>query len=154
MSEFFASHEAGSHKTISLARILSRRGGRCHRSLGRRRGRSASTSVWPAGQLFLADHRGAASGFLYKDALGNPVPTGVKDDFADSKIETFDPTVLEGIRTGRNTQYQELLLRRGTIQNHTLGIQGGYKKLGFYVEFERNNPEEDSTFYFLRKDLY
>jgi TonB-linked SusC/RagA family outer membrane protein len=78
-------------------------------------------------------YRGAASGFLYKDAAGTPVPTGVKDDFADSKIRIFDPKVLEGIRTGRNTQYQELMLRTGTIQNHTLGIQGGYKKLGFYV---------------------
>ena len=28
-----------------------------------------------------------------------------------------------------------------------------YKKLGFYVEFERHNPEKDSTFYFLRKNL-
>ena len=77
--------------------------------------------------------RGAASGFLYKDAAGNAVPTGVKDDFADSKIETFDSNVLEGIKTGRNTQYQELMLRKGNIQNHTLGVQGGYKKLGFYV---------------------
>ena len=77
--------------------------------------------------------RGATSGFLYKDAAGNPVPTGVKNDFADSKIETFDANVLEGIRVGRNTQYQELMLRRGNIQNHTLGIRGDYKKTAFYV---------------------
>ena len=28
-----------------------------------------------------------------------------------------------------------------------------YKKLGFYVEFERKGFDKDSTFYFLRKDL-
>ena len=28
-----------------------------------------------------------------------------------------------------------------------------YKKLGFYVEFERKGFDNDSTFYFLRKDL-
>ncbi len=77
--------------------------------------------------------RGAASGFLYKDAAGNPLPTGVKDDYADSKIETFDPQVLEGIKAGRNTQYQELLLRRGNMQNHTLGIQGNYQNTAFYI---------------------
>ena len=77
--------------------------------------------------------RGVASGSVYKDAAGNPVPTGVKNDFADLKIETFDANVLEGIRLGRNTQYQELMLRKGNIQNHTLGIQGNYEKIAFYV---------------------
>ncbi len=28
-----------------------------------------------------------------------------------------------------------------------------YKKLGFYVEFERNGFDKNSTFYFLRKDI-
>lgn len=28
-----------------------------------------------------------------------------------------------------------------------------YKKLGFYVEFERRHPDKNSIFYFLRKDL-
>ena len=78
-------------------------------------------------------YRGATSGSRYKDEAGNPVPTGVKNDFADSKIETFDANVLEGIRLGRNTQYQELMLRRGNIQNHTLGIQGDNEKIAFYV---------------------
>jgi TonB-linked SusC/RagA family outer membrane protein len=77
--------------------------------------------------------RGATSGYLYKDAAGNPVPTGVKDDFADSKIDVFDPVVLQGIKEGRNTQYQDWLLRQGTIQNHTLGVQGGNEKTSFYI---------------------
>jgi TonB-linked SusC/RagA family outer membrane protein len=78
-------------------------------------------------------HRGAASGSLYKDAAGNPVPTGVKNDFADSKISTFDANVLEGIKLGRNTQYQELLLKRGNIQNHTFGLQVNAPKVAFYA---------------------
>lgn len=28
-----------------------------------------------------------------------------------------------------------------------------YKKLGFYIEFERNGFDKDSIFYFLRKNL-
>jgi TonB-linked SusC/RagA family outer membrane protein len=77
--------------------------------------------------------RGVASGSLYKDAAGNPVPAGVKNDYADSQISTFDANVLEGIKVGRNTQYQELMLRRGTIQNHTLGIQSNSEKTAFYA---------------------
>ena len=77
--------------------------------------------------------RGVASGSIYKDANGNPVPTGVKDDFADSKIDVFDANVLAGIKAGRNSQYQELMLRTGNIQNHSLGVQGGDERTAFYI---------------------
>lgn len=77
--------------------------------------------------------RGASSGFLYKDASGNPVPTGVKDDFADSKIDVFDANVLQGIKEGRNSQYQDLMLRTGNMQNHSLGVQGGNERTAFYI---------------------
>jgi TonB-linked SusC/RagA family outer membrane protein len=77
--------------------------------------------------------RGASSGNLYKDANGNPVATGVTDAFADSKIDVFDAAVLQGIKEGRNTQYQQFMLRKGNIQNHTLGIQGGDEKTQFYI---------------------
>ena len=77
--------------------------------------------------------RGVAAGSIYKDAAGNPVPTGVKDDFADSKVDVFDQNVLAGIKEGRNTQYQDLMLRTGTMQNHTLGVQGGDGRTSFYI---------------------
>lgn len=77
--------------------------------------------------------RGVASGSIYKDANGNPVPTGVKDDFADSKIDVFDANVLAGIKAGRNSQYQDLMLRTGKIQNHSLGVQGGDERTAFYI---------------------
>jgi TonB-linked SusC/RagA family outer membrane protein len=77
--------------------------------------------------------RGATSGYLYKDAAGNPVPTGVKDDFADSKVDVFDPNVIAGIKAGRNTQYQDLMLRTGQMQNHSLGVQGGDERTAFYI---------------------
>jgi TonB-linked SusC/RagA family outer membrane protein len=64
---------------------------------------------------------------------GNPVPTGVKDDFADSKIDVFDQNVLQGIKEGRNSQYQDLMLRTGNIQNHSLGVQGGNERTAFYI---------------------
>jgi TonB-linked SusC/RagA family outer membrane protein len=71
----------------------------------------------------------------YKDANGNPVPTGVADAFADSKVAVLggDPAVAAGIAAGRNTDYQSLILRQGFQQNHSLGIQGGTDKTQFYI---------------------
>ena len=40
-----------------------------------------------------------------------------------------------------------------TVNSYNWEAPNFYKKLGFYVEFERHNPEKDSTFYFFRKDL-
>jgi TonB-linked SusC/RagA family outer membrane protein len=77
--------------------------------------------------------RGVAAGSIYKDANGVPVPSGTTDVFADSKVDVFDPNVIEGIKTGRNTQYQDFMLRQGTIQNHSLGVQGGDERTAFYI---------------------
>ncbi len=72
---------------------------------------------------------------LYKDKNGNPVPTGVADIDADAKVAVLggDPNVAAGIAAGRNTQYQDLILRTGMMQNHTIGIQGGNEKTSFYI---------------------
>ncbi|MBL7813944.1 MAG: TonB-dependent receptor [Saprospiraceae bacterium] len=77
--------------------------------------------------------RGVASGSIYKDVNGNPVPTGVADDYADSKIDVFDANVLAGIKEKRNSQYQDFMLRTGNIQNHSLGVQGGNDRTAFYI---------------------
>ena len=68
---------------------------------------------------------------LYKDANGNPVPSGQSDAFADSKL--FETVELDGIAKGRTTDYQSLLLRQGFQQNHSLGVQGGNDKTQFYI---------------------
>ncbi len=72
---------------------------------------------------------------LYRDAAGNPVPTGVADAAADAKVAVLggDPNVAAGIAAGRNTQYQDLILRTGMMQNHTIGIQGGNDRTSFYI---------------------
>ncbi|WP_229599699.1 SusC/RagA family TonB-linked outer membrane protein [Runella slithyformis] len=72
---------------------------------------------------------------LYRDAAGNPVPTGVADPVADAKVAVLggDPNVAAGIAAGRNTQYQDLILRTGLMQNHTIGIQGGNERTSFYI---------------------
>jgi TonB-linked SusC/RagA family outer membrane protein len=72
---------------------------------------------------------------LYKDAAGNPVPTGVVDATADAKIAVLggDPAVAKGLAAGTNTNYQDLILHNGTMQNHSLGIQGGNEKTQFYI---------------------
>ena len=72
---------------------------------------------------------------LYNDANGNPVPTGQSDPVADSKVAVLggDPNVAAGLAAGRNTQYQDLLLRNGFTQNHTIGVQGGNDRTQFYL---------------------
>lgn len=72
---------------------------------------------------------------LYKDAAGNVVPSGKSDPAADAKIAVLggDPNVAAGIAEGRNTQYQDLILRTGMMQNHTIGIQGGNDRTSFYI---------------------
>lgn len=102
--------------------------------------------------------RGASSGNLYKDVNGNPVATGVTDDYADSKIDVFDPNVLAGIKEKRNSQYQDFMLRKGNMQNHTLGIQGGDEKTQFYISggyFKDNgvSPGLDFTRMSLRANI-
>lgn len=75
--------------------------------------------------------RGIVSGSTYKDANGVPVPSGKSDAFADSKL--FEAVELDGIATGRTTDYQDLILQTGTQQNHSLGVQGGTEKTQFYI---------------------
>jgi TonB-linked SusC/RagA family outer membrane protein len=72
---------------------------------------------------------------LYKDANGNPVPTGVGDPAADAKVAVLggDPAVARGIANGTDTDWQDLLLHNGTMQNHSLGVQGGNDKTQFYI---------------------
>ncbi|GAB3703681.1 TonB-dependent receptor [Spirosoma flavus] len=71
----------------------------------------------------------------YKDANGNPVPTGVADAYADSKVAVLggDPNVAAGLAANRNTDWQSLLLKQGFQQNHTIGVQGGSEKTQFYI---------------------
>jgi TonB-linked SusC/RagA family outer membrane protein len=97
---------------------------------------------------------------LYKDANGNPVPTGVADAFADSKVAVLggDPAVAAGIAANRNTDYQSLILRQGVQQNHSLGIQGGNEKTQFYISaayFQDKGiaPGLDYTRYSLRANV-
>ncbi len=75
--------------------------------------------------------RGIVSGSTYKDAAGNPVPSGKSDAFADSKL--FEPVELDGIANNRTTDYQDLILQKGFQQNHSLGVQGGNEKTSFYI---------------------
>lgn len=96
----------------------------------------------------------------YKDASGNPVPTGVADAYADSKIATLggDPNVAAGLAAGRSTDYQSLLLRQGSQQSHSLGIQGGTEKTQFYISasyFKDNGVTAglDFTRYSLRANV-
>jgi len=67
----------------------------------------------------------------YRDANGNPVPSGTVDEFADSKL--FEPVELDGIKNNRSTDYQSYLLRQGNIQSHQIGVQGGSEKTQFAV---------------------
>lgn len=71
----------------------------------------------------------------YKDANGNAVPTGVADPVADAKIAVLggDPAVAKGIANGTSTDWQDLILQNGFVQNHSIGIQGGSDRTQFYL---------------------
>ena len=97
---------------------------------------------------------------LYNDATGKPVPTGVADAFADSKVAVLggDPAVAAGIAANRNTDYQSLILRQGVQQSHSIGIQGGTEKTQFYISagyFQDKGivPGQDYTRYSLRANV-
>lgn len=75
---------------------------------------------------------------------------------ADARL--FTPTELEGIAEGRSTDYQSLLLRRGTIQSHQVGVQGGSDKTQFAISanfFQEKGiiKETDFTRYTFRVNL-
>ena len=96
----------------------------------------------------------------YKDANGNPVPTGVADAYADSKVAVLggDPNVAAGLAANRNTDWQSLILKQGVQQNHSLGIQGGNEKTQFYISagyFQDKGimPGLDFTRYSLRANV-
>ncbi len=96
----------------------------------------------------------------YNDANGNPVPTGVADAYADSKVAVLggDPAVAAGIAANRNTDWQSLILKQGFQQNHSLGIQGGNEKTQFYISagYFKNTgimPGLDYTRYNLRANI-
>jgi len=67
----------------------------------------------------------------YKDEAGNVVPTGTVDAYADSKL--FEAIELDGIANNRTTDYQDMMVRTGFQQNHSLGVQGGNEKTQFYI---------------------
>ncbi|QIP17018.1 TonB-dependent receptor [Spirosoma aureum] len=96
----------------------------------------------------------------YKDVNGNPVPTGVADAYADSKVAVLggDPNVAAGLAANRNTDWQSLILKQGIQQNHSLGIQGGNEKTQFYISagfFQDKGimPGLDFTRYSLRANV-
>lgn len=96
----------------------------------------------------------------YKDANGVAVPSGVIDAYADSKIAVLggDPAVAAGIAANRNSNYQDLILKQGFQQNHSLGIQGGNEKTQFYISggyFQDKGISEglDYTRYSLRANI-
>ncbi|GAB4010532.1 TonB-dependent receptor [Spirosoma migulaei] len=96
----------------------------------------------------------------YKDANGNPVPTGVADAYADSKVAVLggDPNVAAGLAANRNTDWQSLILKQGIQQSHTIGIQGGNEKTQFYLSagyFQDKGimPGLDFTRYSLRANI-
>lgn len=71
----------------------------------------------------------------YKDAAGNAVPTGVADAAADAKVAVLggDPAVAKGIANGTNTDWQDMILKNGFMQNHSIGVQGGNDRTQFYI---------------------
>lgn len=72
---------------------------------------------------------------LYKNQAGQIVPSGQVDAYADSKVAVLggDPNVAAGLAANRNTNYQDLILKSGFMQNQSIGVQGGNNRTQFYV---------------------
>ncbi|RDV13513.1 TonB-dependent receptor [Pontibacter diazotrophicus] len=75
-----------------------------------------------------------------------------------SDEELFEPVELESIRSGRSTDYQEHMLRKGVIQNHQLGVNGGTENTRYAISlnyFEDNGiiKIQDMSRYTLRVNL-
>ena len=62
---------------------------------------------------------------------GGNYPNGPSTDAADLRI--FEPVELDGIKSGRTTDYPDALLRTGTINNYQIGVSGGTEKTQFNV---------------------
>ncbi len=58
-------------------------------------------------------------------------PEGPSTPEDDERI--FDPVELEGIATGRSTDYLSGLMRTGSIQSHQLSVSGGSEKTTFFI---------------------
>jgi hypothetical protein len=67
----------------------------------------------------------------YKDANGNLVPTGVIDAYADSKL--FIAVELDGIAKNRTTDYQDLMVQKGSNKTTQLVFKVEMKKLSFQL---------------------
>lgn len=63
-------------------------------------------------------------------ASGN-YPEGQGTEADEAKI--FEAVELDGIKTGRSTDYQSFLLRSGFVQSHNIGVSGGSEKTQFFV---------------------
>lgn len=58
-------------------------------------------------------------------------PAGPATDAADALI--FEAVELDGIKSGRSTDYQSYLLRQGFMQSHQLSVSGGNEKTQFFM---------------------
>lgn len=83
-------------------------------------------------------------------------PAGPATPAADESL--FEPIELDGIATGRSTDYVGGLLRNGAIQSHQVGISGGSDKTTFFVSANYFNDKgviinQDYTRYTFRANI-
>ncbi|PWJ59411.1 TonB-linked SusC/RagA family outer membrane protein [Dyadobacter jejuensis] len=69
----------------------------------------------------------------YKRESRRAVGTYDDSDPTAADLKLFSAVELEGIAEGRSTDYQDEILRTGSIQSHQIGIQGGSEKTQFAV---------------------
>ncbi|MBN3582336.1 TonB-dependent receptor [Algoriphagus aestuarii] len=83
-------------------------------------------------------------------------PAGPATPEADESL--FEPIELDGIATGRSTDYVGGLLRNGAIQSHQIGVSGGSDKTTFFVSANYFNDKgviinQDYTRYTFRANI-
>ncbi|AEW01629.1 SusC/RagA family TonB-linked outer membrane protein [Niastella koreensis] len=61
----------------------------------------------------------------WANIIGNPGKYSGLDDPQFLTNGVFDPAEVEGLKTGRNTDWQSLIYKTGRITDHQLGVSGG-----------------------------
>ena len=69
----------------------------------------------------------------WANIIGNPGKYTGLDDPLFMTNGVFDPAEVEGIKTGRNTDWQSLIYKTGIITDHQLGVTGGTEQTQYAI---------------------
>lgn len=120
-------------KDASATAIYGSRGSNGVVLITTKRGKTGKTVVSYDGYYGMSDRLGQIDVFTGPEfaEYKRESRRAVNQYTTDEKL--FEPIELDGILNNRSTDYQSYLMRRGHIQSHQVGIQGGNEKTQFSI---------------------